>query len=67
MSTSDKVTQRVLVRTDTLFLLDNAWLPLFVGLCIILFVAPFFMWSVIRVQVVTSFEYCKEAGRLSQS
>ena len=32
---------------------SRQWLPLFVS------VAPLFMWSVIRVQVVTSFEYCE--------
>ena len=34
---------------------SRQWLPFFVS------VAPLFMWSVIRVQVVASFEYCGEA------
>ena len=58
MSTCDKViTQGVLVRTDTLFLLDN-------GLALFNLLAPLLMWSVIRAQVVTSFEYCEGAGIL---
>ena len=62
MSTGDKVTQGVLVRMDILFLVDNGYPCLYY-----IFVAPLFdMWSIIRVQVVTSFEYCEEAGILCQ-
>ena len=65
MSTSDKITQGVLVRTDTLFLLDNGYLCLLALHCI--FVAPL----IIHVECNKSegcddLEYCKEAGRLCQ-